>query len=114
MNILYYDCFAGISGDVHLAAMVDLGVPQAYLREQLSLLRLPEFTVRFSRDSRKGITGTRADVDVAADHEGHSHGHRAFVDTRSLINRSGLSEPIKARSVGSGNSACGIPETPSA
>jgi len=98
-KILYYDCFAGISGDMHLAAMVDLGVPDAYLREQLSLLGLSEFSIRFTRDSRKGITGTRADVDVATEHEGHSHGHRAFVDIRSLVNRSGLSEPIKARSL---------------
>ena len=79
--------------------MVDLGVPQAYLREQLSRLGLPEFTLRFTRDSRKGITGTRADVDVATGHGAHGHDHRAFADIRALINRSGLSEPVKARSL---------------
>jgi len=98
-TILYYDCFAGISGDMHLAAMVDLGVPEAYLREELSLLGLPGFTLRFTRDARKGITGTRADVDVAAAHQGHRDDHRAFADIKALINRSGLSEPVKARSL---------------
>jgi uncharacterized protein (TIGR00299 family) protein len=98
-TILYYDCFAGISGDMHLAAMVDLGVPEAHLREELSRLGLPGFTLRFSRDARKGISGTRADVDVAAGHSGHNHEHRAFADIRALINRSGLSEPVKARSL---------------
>ncbi len=98
-TILYYDCFAGISGDMHLAAMVDLGVPEAYLREAAFPAWASRIHLRFTRDSRKGITGTRADVDVATEHEGHSHGHRAFADIRSLVNRSGLSEPIKARSL---------------
>ncbi|MGA2479865.1 MAG: nickel pincer cofactor biosynthesis protein LarC [Spirochaetia bacterium] len=98
-TILYYDCFAGISGDMHLAAMVDLGVPQEYLREELSRLGLTGFTLRFTRDARKGITGTRADVEVAAGHGTHSHESRAFADIRSLIVQSGLSEPVKTRSL---------------
>ena len=32
MKILYYDCFSGISGDMNLAAMIDLGVPAEYLK----------------------------------------------------------------------------------
>jgi pyridinium-3,5-bisthiocarboxylic acid mononucleotide nickel chelatase len=98
-TILYYDCFAGISGDMHLAAMVDLGVPQEYLREELSRLGLPGFTLRFTRDARKGITGTRADVEVEARHGGHGHEHRAFADIRALISQSGLAETVKTRSL---------------
>jgi uncharacterized protein (TIGR00299 family) protein len=97
--ILYYDCFAGLSGDMHLAAMVDLGVPQEHIREELSRLGLTGFTLRFTRDARKGITGTRADVEVAARHHGHADDHRAFADIRALIERSGLSEPVKTRSL---------------
>jgi pyridinium-3,5-bisthiocarboxylic acid mononucleotide nickel chelatase len=61
-KILYYDCFSGISGDMNLGAMVDLGVPADYLRAELGKLGLPGWALRFERDSRKGIGGTRADV----------------------------------------------------
>ncbi|MFT3830244.1 MAG: nickel pincer cofactor biosynthesis protein LarC [Opitutaceae bacterium] len=62
MKTLYYDCSAGISGDMHLGAMVDLGVPPEHLETELRKLGLPGWRLRFTRDSRKGIGGTRADV----------------------------------------------------
>ena len=39
-KVLYYDCFAGISGDMHLGAMVDLGVPADFLRAELEKLNI--------------------------------------------------------------------------
>jgi uncharacterized protein (TIGR00299 family) protein len=62
MRTLYYDCSAGISGDMHLGAMVDLGVPAEHLESELHKLGLPGWRLLFTRDSRKGIGGTRADV----------------------------------------------------
>ncbi len=62
MKVLYYDCSAGISGDMHLGAMVDLGVPAEHLESELYKLGLPGWRLRFTRDSRRGIGGTRADV----------------------------------------------------
>lgn len=86
MNILYYDCFAGVSGDMNLAAMIDLGVDPDRLRAELSKLGLDhEFELRVSRDARQGIHGTRVDVILkeeaahrhdASGHGGTGHGHR--------------------------------------
>ncbi len=108
-TILYYDCFAGISGDMHLAALVDCGVPEGHLRQELARLKLGGFSLRFTRDSRMGISGTRADVDVEGaphvhEHPGHGdaphvHDHRSWADIRSLISGSDLSEPVKSRSL---------------
>ena len=77
-RILYYDCSAGISGDMHLGAMVDLGVPPEHLESELRKLGLPGWRLSFQRDARKGISGTRADVLLDGDPavpapQGHSH-----------------------------------------
>lgn len=73
MKVLYYDCFCGISGDMNLAALLDLGVDQEYLRHELSKLRLDdEYELRIKKDSKHGIGGTR--VDVVLGHEVHAHG----------------------------------------
>ena len=74
MNVLYYDCFSGISGDMNLAAMIDLGVDEQYLRNELARLGLEEYKIIVSRDSRHSISGTR--VDVGHYHgEGEAHSH---------------------------------------
>ena len=64
---LVYDCFSGISGDMHIGAMLDLGVPEALLKGELAKLRLAdEFALEVQRGSKMGIAGTRATV--AIDH----------------------------------------------
>lgn len=74
MNILYYDCFSGISGDMNLGAMIDLGVDKDYLIKELSKLKLQdEFELRITRDSRKGISGTKVDVILKHDHHEKVH-----------------------------------------
>jgi hypothetical protein len=73
MKILYYDCFSGISGDMNLAAMVDLGVEKQYIIDELQKLHLSGYSIHFENDQRKGITGTRADV--VLDNPNHSHHH---------------------------------------
>ncbi|MFW5490669.1 MAG: nickel pincer cofactor biosynthesis protein LarC [Desulfovibrio sp.] len=75
MNILYYECFAGISGDMNLAAMIDLGVEPDYLRTELSKLGLDdEFELCVSQEFRSGIRGTRVDVLLNQEHD-HTHDH---------------------------------------
>ncbi len=95
-RILYYDCFAGISGDMNLGALVDLGVDAAYLEGELAKLNIKGFRLEVKRDMRKGISGTR--VTVVVDHpENEKHRHLSHIE--DLINRSSLAEKIKLKSL---------------
>ena len=63
MKIAYFDCFSGISGDMTLGALVDVGVEPGALRAELSKLKLDaEFSLDFEKASKHHITGTRAIV----------------------------------------------------
>jgi pyridinium-3,5-bisthiocarboxylic acid mononucleotide nickel chelatase len=73
MKILYYDCFAGISGDMHLGAMIDAGVDPDYLISELKKLNLGGYKLHINREKRKSIEGTK--VDVILDNDPHTHHH---------------------------------------
>ncbi len=62
MRILYYDCFAGISGDMNLGALIDLGVDANYLKNELEKLNIEGFHLKIEKDIRRGISGTKATV----------------------------------------------------
>ena len=70
MRGLYFDCFSGISGDMVLGALVDLGVEPAHLRSRLRKLRVGGYTLSASRVSRSGLAGTKVDV-MKIDVEGY-------------------------------------------
>lgn len=75
MRTLYYDCFCGISGDMNLGAMIDLGVDPEFLRAELAKLPMAdEFELVIQKAVKKGIEGTKADVRLLKDH-GHHHDH---------------------------------------
>lgn len=93
-RILYYDCFAGISGDMNLGALVDLGVDPAYLEKELSRLNLEGFRLEVRSDARKGIHGTR--VTVVIDHpENEKHRHLHHIE--ALIEQSTLPDSVKQK-----------------
>lgn len=83
MRTLYYDCFSGISGDMNLGAMIDLGVEPEYLIEELEKLNLKgEYKLKITKDSRKGIHGTKVEVilqnnqeDICCQEHAHEHHH---------------------------------------
>ena len=114
MQILYYDCFSGISGDMNLGALIDLGIDEKYLIEELKKLSLSGYEIKVSRGSRKGIEGTKVDVVLKERHHehihdenehGHSHGHisdnhshhenRNLKDIEKIIDCSELSSKVK-------------------
>jgi len=96
MRILYYDCFAGISGDMNLGAMVDLGVDPDFLKKELRKLNIEGFHLEISRDVRRGISGTKAVV-VIENPDNEKHRHLRHVE--ELINQSTLTEKVKAMSI---------------
>ena len=95
MPILYYDCFAGISGDMNLGALIDLGVDQDFLLQELQKLDLGPYDVKIQKDQRRGITGTRVDILPPE----HNRQERTFKDIVQIIEASGLSPAVRALSI---------------
>ncbi len=79
MTVLYYDCFVGISGDMNLGALVDLGVDPEYLIAELKKLKIDGYEIHVSKQQRKGITGTRVEVLLTDDHD-HEHHHGSMIE----------------------------------
>ncbi len=119
MRVLYFDCFSGISGDMTVGALRDLGVPEEVFQSALAALGLgSELHAHFHRGSRQGISGWKFDVhahshgplaahshgeapnshDTSFHTHAHSHG-RNHREIRQLIAASALSDSVKARSL---------------
>lgn len=76
MKTLYLDIFSGISGDMFIGAMLDLGVDAYDLEHELDKLRLGDYHLHVSRQERGAIAGTKFDVHLTCDHgSGHDHTH---------------------------------------
>ena len=78
MRVLYLDCISGISGDMTVGALLDLGPDFDRLRGELSRLEMSdEFTVSIEKVNRCGITATKFHVHTSAGehHEHHEHEH---------------------------------------
>ncbi len=100
MKILYYECFAGISGDMNLGAMVDIGIKPEYLVTELKKLGIKGYELKIFKDQRKGISGTKVDVEIEAgnnksSHDNSKHVHRNLKNIKTIINDSKLNDNIK-------------------
>lgn len=71
MKTLYLDIFSGLSGDMFIGALLDLGVEFRTLRQELLKLGLPGYHLHVSRRQKSGIEGVKFDVHP----EGESHHH---------------------------------------
>ena len=74
MKTLYLDIFSGISGDMFIGAMLDLGVDAHKLAHQIEKLKLDGFHLHVAQDERQGIAGIKFDVHLAHEHD-HDHHH---------------------------------------
>lgn len=124
-KILYFDCSSGISGDMTLGALIDLGVDKEQFLAELKKLNLEGYEIAFETTQRNAITATHVNVILADQEEGHihSHGHghmhdheydhremhdhehthghfhRSFRDIRRMIRDSSLEEEVKELSL---------------
>ncbi|MEJ2109162.1 MAG: nickel pincer cofactor biosynthesis protein LarC [Acidobacteriota bacterium] len=93
-QIIFIEPFSGISGDMMIGALLDLGFSFEELRQKLELLPLKGYRISCRKCMRSGIHATKFDVET-----GHEHHHRGFTDIREMIESSGLSPWVKERSV---------------
>ena len=91
MNLAYFDCFAGISGDMVLGALIHLGVPGDFIEENIRAIPLEAFRLEISTAARMNIHGRQVKV-VVEKKEGYS---RNYHEIRSLIEQSQLSDTVK-------------------
>ena len=90
----YFDCFSGISGDMTLGALLDLGVPLEWLKEQLRRIPLAEFDIVVNPIQRHGIHAAAVQVEIP-----DSNISRNYSDIRDLIENSPLSDTVKSTSL---------------
>jgi len=95
MKTLYFDCFAGASGDMILGALVSAGVEPRALIAQLELLGVSGWQVNFEKVDRSGVSATYARV-----HTAHEHAHRHLADILKIIYDSRLTNAVKDRAAG--------------
>src|SRR2546427_6184092 len=104
MKTLYFDCFSGISGDMTIGALLDLGLDFDYLKTELKKLPVEGYELRASRVMRSNLSAMKFDVLMEGagenhrhehHHGGHSHFHRKAAEILSMIRDSNLTAGAK-------------------
>ncbi|WP_024821402.1 nickel pincer cofactor biosynthesis protein LarC [Aminobacterium mobile] len=110
MKILYLDCFSGISGDMFLGALLDLGLDRDEFLRKMSTLHIPHghyhdhghenvhhqgegYNILVSDVVRKGFSGISVKIESSEDHP-----HRGLMDIWEIIDKSSLSQEVKDKS----------------
>ena len=70
---LYLECYSGISGDMMVAALLDLGADEQILRKALASLPVGGFEIAVTRKVKSGLDVCDFDVILDAEHENHDH-----------------------------------------
>ncbi|MGV7222589.1 MAG: nickel pincer cofactor biosynthesis protein LarC [Nitrospinales bacterium] len=98
MKIAFFDCQSGISGDMILGSLINLGLDIKKIRLALKSLDLPEYKIKASKTVRSTIVGTKFDVVVKDKRKPHQHS-RNFPQIKRIIDSSDLPEKVKTDSV---------------
>jgi len=98
-KILYFDCLSGISGDMTIGALLDLGIDKDEFLREISKLNIDEFDLEIKKNEKNGITGIDFDVIIKHSHDNHDHSHnhehRNLENIESIIYNSDLNDDVK-------------------
>jgi uncharacterized protein (TIGR00299 family) protein len=94
MKIAYFDCFAGISGDMILGALIDVGLDWDQFQADLKNLSLEGYRLERKKVRKNGIEGSKVNVIVDGGHES-----RHLRDIRKIIGDSALPDNVKSKSI---------------
>ena len=91
MKIAYFNCFSGISGDMIIGALVDLGLDVNYLKKELQKLNLKDYNIEVKKIVKNGINSTKFDVII----KNKNNHERTIKEINKIINNSKLNNEIK-------------------
>jgi len=94
MRVAYLDCATGISGDMLLGALIDVGWPEQRLRELIGELKIGDVQLKVDRVSKRGITATQVNV-LSSPHQPH----RGLHDLTTIILNADLPPSIQQRAM---------------
>ncbi len=94
MKAIYFDCFSGVSGDMILGGLLDLGLSIETLSNELSSLKVKNFEISARRVIKSNVAATKLDVQTGPEHQ-----HRNYNEVEEIISGSALSLSIKQRAV---------------
>ena len=90
MQIAYFDCFSGISGDMTLAALIDAGADLAFIQAAIDSLELGDVRLSVSNTSKRGFRGKLLRIDHPKEHS-----HRFLRDILALLRKAKISTNAK-------------------
>ncbi len=96
-KIAYFDCFAGISGDMCLGALVDAGVDISDIKRGLKKLPIQNYSLTSKKVLRGSISATKVDVIIKAEGKRQKAKGKKWKDIEKTIKTSQLSEKIKQK-----------------
>lgn len=89
-KVLYLDAFSGVSGNMILGALIDLGIELSALRQALTCLDLSGWSLQVDRADRQGLVGCHLEVKYEV-----SARHRTYAEIRACIEVSALPNAVK-------------------
>ncbi len=94
MKIVYFDCFSGISGDMIIGALIDLGLDFKYLEKELKKLKLRNCRIEAKKIIKNGISATKFNVIEKYSRKDH-HEERNLKEVNKIIDKSKLDKRTK-------------------